>query len=133
VSFLRNVLRVYSWIYEAIISLMAVAIAAAAFLTGHERLYIPWLPWPVEKQSLWLIGLGVLGLILVLLAVARKARILLFIFSGYVAYVLVTGLFLNPNFPFGDGTGMRNAALVTLGGLLAVIGAWPTTPSSRAR
>jgi hypothetical protein len=131
VSFLRNVLRAYSWIYEAIISFIAVAIAAAAYFTGRERLYIEWLPWPPETQTAWLAGIGLLGLILVVMAVAGKFRLLLFAFAIYVAYLLIKGLFMNVSVPLGGVDGARNAVLATLGALLAVVGAWPTSPKRR--
>ena len=129
--FLWNVLRVYSWIFQTVLCLMAIAVGVAAIATGSTGLDIPWLPFPPGNQTTWLIGLGLVGLVFVLLAVTGKFRILLFLFAIHSLYSLVKGLFLTPAFSFSGPDQFRNAVILAAGAFFAVIGAWPVGPKRR--
>lgn len=132
--FLWRVLRVYSWIFQAVLCAIGILVACASFATG-TNLYIGWLPIAAGHQSITLLGLGVLGLICVFLALVGKLRILFFLFSIHTLYMLVKGFFLSPGYSFGGPKGFQYAILLTVGAFLAVIGAWPVSPrrGNRAR
>ena len=61
--FLWNVLRVYSWIFQAVLCLLAIAVSLATYVTGSGDLVIPWVafhgpnqagiltPGPADKQA----------------------------------------------------------------------------------
>lgn len=128
--FLWNVLRVYSWIFQAILCLMAIAVATAALVTGSGGLDIPWILFPTP-QTTWLIGIGFVGLVCVLLAIKGTWRILLFLFAIHSLYMLVKGLFLSPAYSFAGPDDFRNAVILAIGAFFAVVGAWPVGPKHR--
>ena len=131
--FLWNVLRVYSWIFQAVLSLMAIAVAIAAYVTGSGDLMIPWVVFPGPNQAPWLIGIGLVGLLCVLLAATGKLRILLFLFAIHTLYMLVKGIFLSPTYSFSGPNEFRNAIILTVAAFFAVIGAWPVAPGKKRR
>lgn len=128
---LRGVLRVYSWIFEAILCLLAVAVAGVTLLSGNEGLNLGWLPWKGEALLGWMIGLGILGLLCVLLSIVGKARILLFLFALGTFVLLVKGFFWGVSYAFPNPAQAQTAALFTGGALLAAIGAWPVSSPAR--
>ena len=122
-SILLNVLRVYSWIFLTILALISIGVNV---VSGSESLK---LPWSTPHLTYWMIGLAVLGLFLVVLAMMERLRFLLFLLSIYVVYLLVTGFFLNPGYVFTGPADARNTAILVLGAILAMMGAWPFTSS----
>jgi hypothetical protein len=128
--FLWNVLRVYSWIFQAVLSLMAIAVAVVAYVTGVGALDIPWIVFHVPQNN-WLISLGLIGLFCVVLAAKGTLRILLFLFAIHSLYMLVKGLFMS-GYSFAGPNDFRNAVILTVAAFLSVIGAWPSS-NSRAR
>jgi hypothetical protein len=129
VAFLRGFLRVYSWIFETIISLIAIA-AAVAEIAFAGDVHLGWLPWEGNTLLAWLIVGGLLGLLFVILAIRGKMRVLLFLFSIGVFVLLVKGLFMGPYAFDGPGPAQR-AALLVAGALLAIVGAWPMAEKRR--
>jgi hypothetical protein len=112
---------------------MAIAVAVAAIVTGSHDLVIPWVPLHGSDQTFLLLGLGALGLLCVLLAVADKFRILLFAFSIHTVYMLVKGFFANPTYSFAGPDDARNALILTAAAFLASIGSWPASPERKRR
>jgi len=128
--FLWNVLRVYSWIFQAVLCLMAIGVAVAAYVTGSGALDIPWITFHTPQNN-WLIGIGLIGLLCVWLAATGKLRFLLFLFAIHSLYMLVKGLFLSANYSFSGPVEARNAVILTVAAFLAVVGAWPSSPKRR--
>jgi uncharacterized membrane protein len=131
VGFLRHVLRVYSWIYETILSAMAIAVAGAVVVSGDQTVDIGWLPWTRGRLLAIMLILGIVGLLSVFLSMTGKLRVLLFLFSIYACYLLVSGLFLNQGYSFHGPDEARNAVLAAVGAALAVVGAWPASIGKR--
>jgi hypothetical protein len=129
--FLWNVLRVYSWIFQAVLCLVAIAVSIAAYVTGSGDLVIPWIAVHASNQAPFLICIGLFGLLSVVLAVRGKLRLLLFLFAIHSLYMLVKGLFLSPNYSFAGPTEFRNAIILTVGAFFAAVGAWPVAPKRR--
>lgn len=130
-AFFKGFLRVYSWIFETILCLLAIGIATVSLLGGSE-LQIGWLPWTGRALQHYMILVGVLGLILVLLAVAGRLRFLLFLFSLAVLILLVRGLFMS-GYSFPQPDAWKGALLLIMGAILAFIGAWPFWSTARYR
>jgi hypothetical protein len=128
--FLWNVLRVYSWIFQAVLCLIAIAVSLATYVTGSGDLVIPWVAFHGPNQAPWLIGIGLVGLLCVFFAVTGKLRILLFLFAIHSLYMLVKGLFLS-SYSFAGPDDFRNAIILTVGAFFAVVGAWPVGASKR--
>jgi hypothetical protein len=131
VAFLRNLLRVYSWMFETILCLMALAVAGAVVVSGAQTIDIGWLPWMHERLMLIMLLVGIAGLLAVGLAIAGRLRILLFLFSLYTCYLIVSGLFLNQAYSFHGPDDARNGVFLAVGSALAVVGAWPTSTARR--
>lgn len=123
-AFLRGVLRVYSWIFEAILCLMGIAISIVSLAASPVTVQLDWLPWSDHAMPGWLIGIGILGLILVILAVVGRLRLVFFLFCVAMFALLFKGLFLGTH-TFAGADSFRNAILLVLGSLLAIVGAWP--------
>lgn len=123
--FLWYLLRTYSWILQAVLCAAAILVACASYVTGSQALSIGWIPIPADRQAITLLGLGLLGLLCVLLAVAGRLRILLFLFSIHTLYMLVKGFFLSPGYSFPGPDEFRYAVILTIGAFFALIGAWP--------
>ncbi len=128
---LRNVLRVYSYIFEAALCLIAIAVSGVTLLSGNEELKLGWLPWTGAKLPVWLLLLGIIGLLTLLLAVFKKRRTLFFLFSIFVLVLLARGFVFSP-YTFSAGGEVRQAMLSIAGALLAMVGAW-TTPARTQR
>ena len=122
---LRGVLRVYSWIFEAVLCAMAIAVAAVTVLSGDLNLKLGWLPWDAKNDTAWLFGFGVLGFLLILLAIAGKLRILLFVFALAVFVLLAKGFFYGLGYSFENAGQAQNALILIGGAFLAWVGAWP--------
>lgn len=129
---LRNVLRIYSYIFEAILCLAAIAVSAVTLLSGDERLQLGWLPWSAPQLAWWLISLGIVGLICVLLATAAKWRVPLFVFSLAVILVLARGFFYS-SYTFTGSAEFKRALWLLVGAFLAMIGAMIGAPNGGDR
>jgi hypothetical protein len=130
-GFLRGLLRVYSWIFEALLCLLGIGVAIVSLTVGRpDPVQVDWLPWSAGALPAWLIGLGILGLFFVFLAVLGRLRILLFLFAAAVFALLAKGLFFTTN-SFESPDGGFDALLLVAGALLAIIGAWPSSPKAR--
>lgn len=129
--FLRGLLRVYSWIFEALVCLLGIGVSIVSLTVGaSDPVKVSWLPWSAGTLPAWLIGLGILGLFFVFLAVIGRLRILLFVFAAGVFGLLAKGLFFGAT-SFENPMEGRNALLAVVGALVAIVGAWPTSPKAR--
>ena len=129
-TFVRNVLRVYSYVFEAVLSLMALGAGGLAALSGNASLHIPWLPFDDANVVRWLLILGALGLLCVLLAISGNLRFLLLLFALAACFLLCKGLLLG-TYTFNGVEGGRHALYLIGGSLLAVIGAIPMRRARR--
>lgn len=115
-------MRIYSYIFHALLALFALGISIVAWSSGHE-LNLDMLPWSNETAATWLLALSLIGLIAVLLALKGTLRVLFLLWSAAVVVLLVKGFFFSP-YMFDGMSGFRNALLLTLGALVALVGAW---------
>jgi len=131
-AILRSVLRVYSWIFEALLCLLGIGVAIVSLTAAEsDPVKLDWLPWNEHTLPAWLIGLGIVGLFFVFLAAIGRLRILLFLFAAGVFALIFRGLFMSTH-GFSGPNEFRLSIYVVLGALIAIVGAWPT-PASRAR
>ncbi len=122
--FIGSVLRLYSYIFEAILSLLSLAMSAVIFASPHQTLHLGWLPWADESLGAWLAGLGVLGLLLVILAFAGRLRFLLTLFALAAVVILGKGLLLSA-WRFSGDAELKNALWLVGGALIAFLGSIP--------
>jgi hypothetical protein len=129
--FLRSLLRVYSWIFEALVCVLGIGVSIVSLSVGaSDPVSIDWLPWSPATLPAWLISLGILGLICVLLAMFGRYRILLFLFAAAVFALVTKGFFFSTH-SFESGAEGQTALYIVLASLLALIGAWPSRPKDR--
>lgn len=129
---LWGVLRIFSYIFETVLCAMGFLLCAFSAVSRHVHIHLGWLPFDANRQVAWILGLSIAGLISVILAI-RGAWIFLASFSAAVFYILLRGFFLNTQYVFSGHAGFRNALLLTLGSLLAFLGALSFARRSRAR
>ena len=130
-GFLRGLLRVYSWIFEALLCLLGIGVSIVSLTVGSpDPVSIDWLPWSASALPAWLIGLGILGLIFIFLAMIGSLRILLFLFAAAVFALLAKGFFFTTH-SFSGPDAARNSLLLVLGAFVAFIGAWPSGSKAR--
>jgi hypothetical protein len=122
----KALLRFYSYTFEGAMALFLIAIALLSLGTG-ATLNLGFLPWTGRALSYWLLSLALVGLATLLMAMGDMLRALFFLWSLAVFVLLLRGLFLS-FYQFTGPVGFKTAVLLTIGALLAAIGAWPWRP-----
>ena len=92
---LKALLRVYAYVFEGLLALFFLAVAAMALLS-NAPLGLGFLPWKGDALPRWLLGSCVFGLLSLVLALAGKLRVLFFLWSLAVLVMLFRGFFLSP-------------------------------------
>jgi len=111
-------LRLFSYLFQFLLSLFLVGIAIAA---GPNTLQLGMLPWSGPSTNRWVLALGIVGLLITILAVAGILRFLFPLWCLFVLVILARGFFFS-NFTF-SGPGEWHVALwLTAGALIAFIG-----------
>jgi hypothetical protein len=113
-------MRFYSYLFHGLLALFMLGISAVALASGTV-LHLDMLPWPGQTGTYVLLGGGVFGIFVLLLALKGTLRFLFFLWSLAVFVMLFKGFFMGP-YQF-DG-GFKGVALLTFGALLAILGAW---------
>ncbi len=120
---LKALLRVYAYIFEGLLALFLMAIAAMAF-SSHTPLNLGFLPWKGNPLLWWLLGSCGFGMVSLLLALGGKLRALFFLWSLAVLVMLFRGLFLS-TYSFTGPLSFKSAVWLTVAALFGAIGAWP--------
>ena len=116
-------LRVYSYIFGALLALFSIAVSGLA-LANHTALNLGFLPWTGTELLQWLLFSSLFGFLSVLLAVTGRLRFLFFVWSAAVCVMLFRGFFLS-KYSFTGPVPFKLAMYLIAGSLLATIGAWP--------
>jgi hypothetical protein len=120
---LGMLLRIYSYLYELILSLFVLGLGLVAILSRGSGLHLGMLPWTGHRLTHWLLLSGTAGLLSLSLALAGKLRFLFLLFSLAVFGLMVRGYFLGA-YAFSGQDEFRMAIWMTLGALVAIFGAW---------
>lgn len=116
------ILRAYSFLFLLPPTLLLFAMGAFAYLEGRKELTIDMLPWAEADVRMWLVLIGGFGLLSMLLALRKKARVL-FAIHGVIAFVLsVYAVFLSRHRFDGETDFYWGLAFVA-GALGAMLGA----------
>jgi hypothetical protein len=130
---LSALFRIYSYLYHLILALFLLAIAVVAILS-HSQLNLGMLPWKGHPLIHWLLGAALLGLLSIILAWKGKLRFLFLLYSLAVFGMMFRGYFLG-GYTFRGKDEFRMVILLTVGALLAIVGAWSqfrrTNPRAR--
>jgi hypothetical protein len=122
-------MRFYSYLYHGLLALFMLAVSSVALVSG-TTLRLDMLPWPGQKGTYVLLGAGIFGILVLLLALKGTLRFLFFLWSLAVFVMLFKGYFLS-SYQFSGG--FQGIALLTLGALVAIFGAWFQMTRSIAR
>lgn len=115
---LALLLRLFSYLFELILSLFLAGIAVAA---GSTSLQLGMLPWTGATLNHWVLALGILGIIITILAVAGLLRFLFPLWCLAVLVLMVRGYFFS-GYMFSGPEEWRASLWLTAGALLAFIG-----------
>lgn len=128
---MRALMRIYSYLFHGLLALFMLGVSGVALASG-TALHLDMLPWSGETGTKVLLGCGIVGILVLLLALKGTLRFLFFLWSLVVFVMLVKGFFLS-SFQFDGTSGLKGVALLTFGALLAIFGAWFQMTRSRAR
>jgi len=118
----RAVVRVFSYLFHGLLTLLLLALAAMALSSG-QTLHLDMLPWHGQSLSYWLLFSALAGLVSLILAILRTWRLLFVLWSLAVLVVMVRGFFLGP-YEFAGRPEFYRALCLSAGALIAVLGAW---------
>jgi len=130
VSALKLLLRFYSYLAHAAISLAALAMSALVLTSPNHTVRIGWLPWSGDPLGAWLAGVGISGVAVIILALAGRFRWLFPAFSLAVTWVVLKGIFFSP-WQFENAEAFKSTLWLSLALLLALLGTIPPQRSSR--
>ena len=123
--FLRNFLRVYSYVFETVLCGMGLLLCLFAFANHNVTVDVPWLPWSGSAGIQWIAGLSLAGILCVALAGFGVVRFLLFLYAGGVVYILFRGLFISAKYTFSGPNDARYAVYLVIAAFIAFLGAFP--------
>ena len=115
-------MRIYSYLFHGLFALFLLGISAVALASGAP-LHLEMLPWTGQTGTYVLLGAGVFGLLVLLLALKGSLRFLFFLWSVIVFAMLVKGFILG-SYQFDGSSGFKAVALLIFAALLAILGAW---------
>jgi hypothetical protein len=121
------VLRLYCFLFEALLSLAAVVLSAVILASPHATVSIGWLPWSGETLGGALAIFGIAGLLVLFLAMMGRARILLVLFSLVGLIGITRGLFFT-TWRFHGAAEAEYGALFAAALTFAFIGSIPIAP-----
>jgi hypothetical protein len=125
VGVIKALLRVYSYIFGALLALFSIAVSGLA-LAHHTALNLGFLPWTGTELLHWLLFSSLFGFFSLLLAITGRLRVLFFLWTVAVCVMLFRGFFLS-KYSFTGPVPFKLAVYLTAGSFLAMIGAWPWT------
>lgn len=123
-SFLVALLRLYSYLFHGVLSLIMVVTALVSWLSGSHSLDLALLPWRDEPLRWTLLAGGLVGLTAVWLATRNRAAVFFLGWSLLVFVVLVRGFFFGWVHYVRGPYSLSWALVLTLASLVAIAGAW---------
>ena len=118
----RDIMRIFSYVYHGVLALFLLAVSAMALAGGSYSLNLEMLPWEGRTLVYWLFFGALFGLVSIYLAIKGTLRLLFFIWSLAVLLLVVQGYFLS-GYYFEPGE-FKSAAWLVIGATLAMAGAW---------
>lgn len=119
---LSTLLRVYSYLYHAGISIFLLGISSLAKMSDSSTFKLDVLPWKGADLATYLFWGSVAGLVSVVLAATGMFRYLFPIWAAVVLWYMVQGFLLQP-YSFEDVSDLYWALGLIAGAMLALVGA----------
>ncbi len=117
------IMRVFSYLYNAILAFFLLGVSSLAWGSGQHNLNIGILPWEKTSLTYWMFALGVVAVLTTLASIFGKAKLVYFLWNLLVLVLLVKG-FMFSKFTFTDPAQIKLAAWLVVLTLLASLGAW---------
>jgi hypothetical protein len=127
----KSLFSYFSYLFHILLVVFLVAVSAFALATNPGELYLAMLPWSGATLTYVVFFASLFGLTAIVLAVARRARVLFFLWTAAVFVFVVKGYFFS-GYRFVSGSLSTAIWLVVLS-LIAVFGGWFQWRSPRAR
>lgn len=116
-------LRFFSYLFSLLFGGFIAGIALVLLISGAKNYKFDMVPWVKGENVLQvLLGLGLMGVIAALLAIAGKWRPLLVVFTLAAFVLLVYGFFVSPVYRFYGAEQAKSVAWLSLAALGAVVG-----------
>ncbi len=116
-------LRYYSIAFSLIFGFFMTGVAAVLMLSGGSNYKFEMLPfWKGNSALYGLLAIGLLGLLAALLALMKKAKPLLVLFTLVFACIFVYGYFISPAYRFGGAAEAKTFVWVALAAVAAFLG-----------
>ena len=125
-------LRIYSYLYHLMLALLLLGLSLVAILSNSHTLKLGMLPWKGSALTCWLFGAGLLGVLSILLALAGKLRFLFPLYALAVFGMMLRGYFVS-GYSFSGKDEFRMASWLTVGALVAILGAWSQLRKKRGK
>jgi hypothetical protein len=117
-------MRLYSYLFHGVLSLVMVVMALVSWLSGAHALDLVLLPWRDEPLRWTLFVGGLVGMTAVWLATRDRAAVFFLGWSVLIFLVLLRGFFFGWVHYVRGPYSLNWALLLTLASLLAAGGAW---------
>jgi hypothetical protein len=117
------IMRVFSYLYNAVLAFFLLGVSSLAWGTGLHNLNIGILPWQKEALTYWAFALGVVAVATTLASIFGKARMVYLLWNLLVLVLLVKG-FMFSRFTFTSKSQVTLAIWLVVGTFLASVGAW---------
>jgi hypothetical protein len=122
VAAVKALLRIFSYVFHALLALFLIAVAVLSLLSGTSDLQMRMLPFTGTTLVYVLLFAPLFGLITILLAIKGKLRVLFFLWTLVVLGFLLRGYVFSPyRFRLGEFT---TVVYLVSGALISVLGAW---------
>lgn len=119
---LKASLRLFSFLFHALLTLFLAAASGLALATG-TALHLGMLPWTGQTLAYVVFFGSLTGLLTAILAVWRKWRALFLVWCLTVAVLAVKG-YVFSGYHYFSGAEVRLSLALMAGSLVAVLGAW---------
>lgn len=126
------IIRFFSFVFHFALAVILLGLSIVAFASGNHNLQLDWLPWSGPTQTYWLLGLGLGGILVLVLALKGVLRVLFLAWTVAALIMLARGFFFSP-YVFDGWSGFQTALLVVLAALLAAVGGWLQFRAAPAR
>ena len=122
-KFIAILLRLWSCVFAIgtgiFLTLLALLIIGAN-IKNLDMSMLPW--WKGSTLTIWLVFLGLLGISAGALALAKRVKLLLTLYTLAAFAIIVYGFFINMGHSFYGKAGFHNAGHFALAALIAFLG-----------
>ena len=133
-KFLAILLRYFSIAFSLLAGLFTFGVASVLLLSGGSNFRFEMLPfWKGNTALYWLAGIGLLGVIAAVLALLKKLKPLLVLFTLVFAGLMIYGFFFNTGYRFGGAAEAKSLAWLAFAAIGAFFGSMMPADGEKRR